>query len=94
MSPSPSLSIVDTEEQKPQAVGERIRRLITEAKGLAQSHVNELVHMMMNLVEVAAEITEGGEAYPPGIRDECARLIETLESRIQTITAIKARTMS
>ena len=42
---------------------------------------------------MAAEIAEGGEAYPPGVRDLASRMVEDLEARVQTLEAIVARTL-
>jgi hypothetical protein len=47
---------------------------------------------MASLEELAAEVAEGGDAYPPGVRDVAQRLADDLDSRIQTLTAIQART--
>ena len=47
---------------------------------------------MADLEGLAAEIAEGGDAYPPGVRDIARRLSEDLDSRIQTLEAITART--
>ena len=42
--------------------------------------------------KMATEIAEGGDAYPPGVRDLCRRLAEDCETRAQTLEAISART--
>jgi len=47
---------------------------------------------MVSLEELAAEIAEGGDAYSPGVRDVARRLAEDLDSRVQTLEAIVART--
>ena len=96
---SPSLSVVADNElrtshtaPKTETVAERVRRLQGEAKQLAKDHVKALVQQIADLEVMAAEIAEGGEAYPPGVRDIARRLVEDCESRVQTLEAIAART--
>jgi hypothetical protein len=94
---SPSLSVVADNDlktsPKTETVAERVRRLQTEAKQLAKDHVRALSAAMVSVEEMAAEIAEGGEAYPPGVRDLARRLVEDCEARVQTLEAIVARTL-
>lgn len=96
---SPSLSVVAdndlhtaTAAAKPETVAERVRRLQAEAKQLAKDHVRALAEAMMAAEHMAAEIAEGGDAYPPGVRDLARRFVEDCEARVQTLEAISART--
>jgi len=94
---SPSLSVVATNDlktvtPKTESVAERVRRLQTEAKQLAKDHVKALTSAMIDLEQLAAEIADGGDAYAPGVRDVARRLVEDLDSRVQTLEAISART--
>ena len=94
---SPSLSVVADNDLKPilpksETVAQRVQRLQAEAKQLAKDHVKALTAAMVNLEELAAEIAEGGDAYAPGVRDVARRLAEDLDSRVQTLEAIVART--
>ena len=95
---SPSLSVVTSArpvspgDPIPQTVAERVRQLQAEAKSLAKEHVRSLSKAMVELEQLAAEIAEGGEAYPPGIREVARALAEELEGRTQTLEAIAART--
>lgn len=94
---SPSLSVVATNDlkivpPKSETVAERVRRLQAEAKQLAKDHVKSLTTAMIDLEQLAAEIAEGGDAYAPGVRDVARRLVEDLDSRVQTLEAIAART--
>lgn len=95
---SPSLSVVADNDlkvitpAKTETVAERVRRLQTEAKQLAKDHVKSLTTAMVDLEQLAAEIAEGGDAYAPGVRDVARRLVEDLDSRVQTLEAIVART--
>jgi len=54
--------------------------------------VKALSAAMVDLEQLAAEIAEGGDAYAPGIREVARQLVEDLDSRVQTLEAIAART--
>ena len=99
---SPSLSVVADNDlhssaaapaaAKAETVAERVRRLQAEARQLAKDHVRALSEAIMNAEKMAAEIAEGGDAYPPGVRDLARRFVEDCEARVQTLEAISART--
>ncbi len=92
---SPSLSVVsDNAIQAPQilSVAERVRSLQAEARGLAKDHVRALEQAIADAERLASEIAEGGDAYPPGVRDLARRFAEDAEGRIQTLEAIVSRT--
>jgi hypothetical protein len=76
-----------------ETVGERVRRLQAEAKALARDHTRALSRAIVELEHMAAEIAEGGDAYPAGVRDLARRMVEDCEARVQTLEAITARTM-
>ena len=91
---SPSLSVVadnDLKSARTETVAERVRRLQAEAKQLAKDHVHALSAAIMNAEAIAAEIADGGDAYPPGIRDLARRFVEDADARVQTLEAISAR---
>jgi hypothetical protein len=91
---SPSLSVVannDLNPAKPETVAERVRRLQAEARQLAKDHIHSLTAAMTEVEKIAAEIAEGGEAYPAGVRDLARRFVEDCEARVQTLEAITAR---
>jgi hypothetical protein len=94
---SPSLSVVadndlKTSAPKIETVAQRIRRLQLEAKTLAKDHIRSLNQALVAVEQLAAEISEGGDAYPPGVRDLARRMVEDCEARVQTLEAIVART--
>jgi len=95
---SPSLSVVADNDVKTAAtlksetVAQRVRRLQAEARQLAKDHIHALSAAMVEVETLAAEIAEGGDAYPPGVRDLARRLVEDCEARVQTLEAIVART--
>jgi hypothetical protein len=94
---SPSLSVVadnDLKNSAPKAetVAQRVRRLQLEAKTLAKDHIRSLNQAIVDVEQLAAEIADGGDAYPPGVRDLARRLVEDCEMRVQTLEAIVSRT--
>lgn len=76
---------------KSETVSERVRRLQAEAKSLARDHVHALAQAMAGVEQMAAEIADGGDAYPPGVREVARRFVEDIDARIQTLEAISAR---
>jgi hypothetical protein len=94
---TPPLSVVadndiKTSLSKTETVAQRVRRLQQEAKTLAKDHIRSLSAAMVAVETLAAEIAEGGDAYPPGVRDLARRLVEDCETRVQTLEAIVSRT--
>ena len=94
---SPSLSVVADNDlktsPKTETVAERVRRLQSEARQLAKDHIRALSSQMVAVEQMAAEIADGGEAYPPGVRELASRLVEDIDSRVQTLEAIVSRTL-
>ena len=99
---SPSLSVVadndvratttpKVETPKPETVAERVRKLQAEARQLAKDHIHAFTAAMTELEQMAAEIAEGGDAYPAGVRDLARRFVDDCEARVQTLEAITAR---
>jgi hypothetical protein len=89
-----SLQIVadnQTDTTRIETVGARVRRLQTEAKQLAKEHVYALTEAMCAAQKMAAEISEGGDAYPAGVRDLARRFVDDCETRVLTIEAILVR---
>lgn len=95
---SPSLSVVADNDAasaarkiKTETVADRVRALQAEARGLAREHVQDLERLLLEVEKMSAEIAEGGEAYPAGVRDIARRLAEDCEARVQTLEAIVSR---
>ncbi len=93
---STSLSIVADNDRQSAApatttVAERVRRLQAEARQLAHDHIVALTTAMAHANRLAAEIAEGGDAYPAGVRDMARRFAEDSEARVQSIAAINGR---
>lgn len=76
----------------PESLAEQIRRLQSEAKGLARSHVDALKLALMEVERLAAEIGEGGDVYPNGIRELARRFASETDTKVQALMAIVART--
>lgn len=74
-----------------ETIAQRVRRLHAEAKQLAREHVRTLTAALSEVEQLAAEIADGGDAYPPGVRDLARRLAEDCEARAQTLEAIISR---
>jgi hypothetical protein len=94
---SPTLSVVATNNDlkpqtvKPENVAERVKRLQAEARQLARDHIRALTAAIEQVELMAAEVSDGGDAYPPGVRDVARRLVEDMGCRAQTLEAIVAR---
>ena len=76
---------------KPETTAQRVRRLQAEAKELAAAHIGALTAAMVQAIHIADEIADGGDAYPPGVRDMARRFVEDSLSRVQSIQAIAGR---
>jgi hypothetical protein len=69
-------------------VPERIRRLLWEAKVLAADHTTAFGSEMLEFAAQAREIADGGEAYPPGVRELATRIAVDLEITAKSLVAI------
>ena len=92
---TPPLSVVaDNSAEKAKSatdLSERIRRLQAEAKSLAREHIHALERALLEVERLSAEIADGGEAYPVGVRDIARRMAEDCEMKVQTLEAIASR---
>jgi len=70
----------------------RIRRLQEEARGMAREHINTLEASLAEVGRLAAEVSEGGDAYPVGVREMARQLVADCESRLLGLQAIVQRT--
>ena len=74
-----------------ETTAQRIKRLQTEARTLAKDHTKALMTLIVEAQAMAAEIAEGGDAYPAGVRDLARRFAEDADLRVQTLEAINER---
>lgn len=79
-----------TESTEP--LSQRVQRLQAEARSMAREHVAALEQALVGVSRLAAEIADGGEAYPVGARQMARQLIAECEGRAQTLDAILMRT--
>lgn len=87
---STSLNLIALNDQ-PETVAARVKRLQAEARGLARDHVGAFTAALSELQQMAAEIAEGGEAYPAGVRDLARRFADDAEARVQTLATLAGR---
>ncbi len=73
------------------SLAERIQQLQAEAKTLARGHVEVLLANLLETQQVADQVAHGGDAYPPGVRELAARLVDDATARAATLEAIMAR---
>ena len=76
----------------PETSAQRVRRLQDEARMLAREQVEILARDLNALALRAAEIADGGEAYPAGVRELASRLTADLPQKAQSLTSILERT--
>ena len=88
MTPS-HLSVVASDYQE--TASHRARRLLAEAKAAALEHTAALEQALDAVANLAADISEGGDAYPVGVRELSRQLTDDTVSRIQTLSAILNR---
>jgi hypothetical protein len=74
------------------STAERISELMKQARTLATGHIHDgVLNAAIKLSDACMEIVEGGDAYPAGVRDHCRTWTMDLESRIETLKAILAK---
>lgn len=93
---SPNLSVVAANAtveaaSRNEPLSEKIRRLQNEARTLARDHITALEQALETVERMSAEIADGGEAYPAGVREIARRLVDECEVRVQALEAIVAR---
>jgi hypothetical protein len=70
---------------------DRIRRLRAELKDAANGELEELDTAIEHLREIAQTIADGGEAFPPGVREICRILAEDVVAQAKSIDLILQR---
>jgi hypothetical protein len=73
------------------ALYERIQHLRAETRSLVLEHVGRLQESLLRTQQIADEVADGGDVYPPGVRELACRLRETAAAKAQTLAAIMAR---
>jgi predicted NBD/HSP70 family sugar kinase len=65
--------------------GQRAAALYREARALAEANVSAFAANLEALIAQAAEIADGGDLYPPEVRELCAKLRDQNASRAQAL---------
>ena len=78
----------------PEPAAQRVRRLQQEARMLAREQVEILARDFNALALRAAEIADGGDAYPAGVREMASRIAADLPQKAQGLMSIMERTGS
>ena len=78
-------------ERSIEGPAERARRLYSEAQAAASEHLALLNATLREVSQMAADVAQGGEAYPAGARDLCRRLADELGRTSQTLEATSRR---
>lgn len=81
----PQLTLVSAAAESPAV---RASRLLAEAREAANEHVQMLEQALLNVMEIAQQIAEGGEVYPVGVRELCRRLAEDSSAKSQTVESM------
>lgn len=89
-----SLILVGAGGSGGEPLGARVRRLQDEARSLARQDVEAFSQRLQALCADAHEISSGGDAYPPGVRDLARQLADKLESDAQSLASIVLRVMA
>ena len=82
------LALVERSAESPAA---RAKRLMQESHEAAAEHLRYLNDALRQVGSMAAEVAQGGEAYPVGARDLCRRLAEELSQKVMTLEATSRR---
>jgi hypothetical protein len=82
---------MEAEARAPAKLSDQVRQLQVEAKRLAGEHIEILRASLLQTQQIAEEIAQGGDAYPPGVRDIARRLNEDSLAKAQLIQGIMAR---
>jgi hypothetical protein len=88
----PRLSVVSV-ETKLDSPAARAAHLYAEAQQAAFEQVRALEDGLATVVALAAEIADGGDVYPAGVRDLCRRIGTDLAQRSLTLDAIASRAL-
>ena len=70
---------------------QRVRRMQHEIHVLAQEQVVILARDLGAMASRLGEIAEGGDAYPPGVRELCSRMADELNLQAQSMLVIMER---
>lgn len=72
----------------------KAKRLLAEARAAALEHTAALEGALEEVATLASEVSEGGDAYPIGVRELSRQLSDEVVSRLQTLNAILNRNVA
>ena len=75
----------------PETTSQRVQRLQHEARLLAREQVEVLESHLNAVAAMAAEIAQGGAAYPAGVREMAERMADDLPGRANALRALLER---
>ena len=70
-------------------LGALIARLSGEARDAAREHVSELEAALARVAALAQDVSDGGEAYPVGIRAICRSLAASMPVQQRSLRAFQ-----
>jgi hypothetical protein len=78
-------------KRDPENGAQRLRRLQQEARMLAREQLEDLVQAINILASQAAEIADGGEAFPAGVREMASRIASDLPDKGKSLRLLMER---
>ncbi len=75
----------------PETTSQRVKRLQDEARLLAREEIERLDRDLRRLADQARSISDGGDAYPAGIRDLASRIAVDTAQRAEILRALLER---
>ena len=69
----------------------RASELMAQAHAAAFENTRVVDSALRRVIDTAREIAEGGDAYPPSVRDLCGRLADETEQRRQLLECLAVR---
>ena len=91
---SPSLAVVADNTALPveaETLSARIQRLQRETRVMAVEHIKALEAAIDEVARLAAEVADGGEAYPVGARELSRQMLGDYQGRRRALDAIVGR---
>lgn len=78
-------------KEQPLSPLERANALLAQARAAAREQVRELEVALEATVVLSGEIAEGGEVYPPGVREICRRMTDDAAAHGRTLNTLAMR---
>lgn len=73
------------------APAERAARLLAEARVAARDQVRLVEQAIDATARLSAQVADGGDIYPPGVRELCRRMAADAELHSKTLGALATR---